>query len=123
MLPYWITVTATLLAAARLTRLITHDSNTAFIRDNTRGGLHKLLTCPWCAGYWINLGAFLALFCLSAFYPEGLQLWTYITLGFAGSLLWGAANTFASWVSATTSTVIAIAEAYAGVERVDSDDQ
>jgi hypothetical protein len=49
------------LASYRLTRLVTRDRITACIRKRLRGDrVGYLLRCPWCAGFWISLLAYLA---------------------------------------------------------------
>ncbi len=55
------------LAAFRLTRLVTEDAITEGLRERVMaeayrkpGGVgakvHKLVECPWCAGFWISAG-------------------------------------------------------------------
>lgn len=51
------------IAVWRLTRLITYDAITKFIRDwfvgahpdSLGGTLNTLLTCPWCTGLWFGM--------------------------------------------------------------------
>lgn len=59
------------LAAFRLTRLVTEDAITEPLRKRivaqsyaAPGGIgskvHKLIECPWCAGFWISAGVIVA---------------------------------------------------------------
>lgn len=46
------------LAAARATRLVTADTIADGVRDRITEGRdwwHDLLTCPYCAGWWISM--------------------------------------------------------------------
>lgn len=83
------------LAVYRLTRLVTEDT----ILDRPRGWaigraewLGTLVTCPWCAGFWIALATTIALAATSA---VALPLVGWVLLPFAFSAVTGILS---SWV-------------------------
>lgn len=100
----------TVLAVCRLTRLVTTDALAQPLRDwaftrtaprpdgrpAVRGWryLAKLLTCDWCAGFWISAAAVLAFFrmWLGAWPHDAPTFYAYGAATFATSYLCGALN-------------------------------
>ena len=82
------------LAVYRITRLVTEDA--IFDRPRTwlegrAEWLDTLVTCPWCASFWIGLAATIALYATGA---VSLPVVAWIGLPFAFS---GIAGLLSSW--------------------------
>lgn len=48
------------LAAFRLWVLVSSDTILAPVRDRLPLGVVEFLSCPWCSGFWVVLGVFVA---------------------------------------------------------------
>lgn len=88
-LPLWAWLLIDVLAAARLTRLMTRDSlpYAKRIRDTVliRWGespWSELVVCPWCFGFWAAVLAVLGRLVVPA-------VWSPLALALAGSMLIG----------------------------------
>lgn len=80
------------LALARLTRLLTADEITDFIRvwayKRAHGGENKLtyfVQCPWCMGMWLSFATVWSVFLVSDLW----SWWLYPVLALSGSYLVG----------------------------------
>lgn len=88
------------LATARITRLVTLDSiadparhailTRAYSHSDARGDfVDELLSCPWCAGFWVSLAAAWALMVLDPSWVRWLSLpWalSYLTGALANTV-------------------------------------
>ncbi len=76
------------LAAYRVTRAVTYDEfppsqwlrRTVVMRFGTESSWFKLITCPWCIGFWISTAAVFVLYRHAALEPNVVRAFAVSTL-------------------------------------------
>ncbi len=77
--------------AARTTRLATHDTLTAPLRERGPRIWQDFASCPYCIGWWITLGTFAGGYAIDQHGTATAQtIWVWVAAACALNLAWAA---------------------------------
>lgn len=121
----WFLVASAAVLAARLTRFIVSDTLIETWRDNRRGNVRKLVTCPWCIGLYIFPLVLAAVAVAVTVIPDRDTITKTITVFaamIAAHMAWAAAVSAATWIGDNVNRLLSILEAAHGLEPVTDDE-